>query len=314
MANKRVHYYKIKLKRFLNNADYTYELKKVLQNIFSNYCTIINNGVAKTLTLRYMNEDVSLDILQDEQNWCFGRVGKDKDPSYVIIRDNNTKDFEYVLNNKSLLKKSLESCTYFLLNYQTGIISFIIGKDAPHVNVLTNIVNQYDKNYTMFIENIINPESVNKLFTPGAMLSKVKFTFKTPNIEILKEAGLNREQITALSNMDVGEIDIIVKNRPHRYLTKNHKIISGLVNKMEKLPEKVKSGVKFTGRTSKTNSQDFSFNEENLIYNVEIVNEKKGDGVRRKLTPDEMAIEIRKKLYTLYEDNIGDLIYLANIE
>lgn len=314
MANKKVYFYKITVKQAITNKDVTAKLKNIFNSIFNKYSTGINKGTAKSMTLHHIGEEISLDVLIDDNQWCFSRVGKKKDPAYNIIRNNSTKDYQYVLSQNELLNKSLEVCTYFLINYRTGLVAFIMGIDAPSVQVLVNIVNEFEQNYIMSIDNILNPESVNKLIVPGAVLNKIQYTFRTPNPEVLVALGLKKEQVTALGLMDLSEIRLVIKNQPHKYLSKNPKHIENLIKELKKLPEKFRQSFLLVGRTPKTSSKTYGFKEENMCFNVDIPNEKIVDGQKIKLTPDDIANEIYDKLRFLYNDNEGELMCMANIE
>jgi len=314
MATKNVYFYKATLKEVISNKEVTNNIKAIFLNIFSTYTTPINNGTFKSMTLHHSAEEISLDILIDDDNWCFARVGKKKDPAYNVIRDNATKDYKYVLTNAELAIKTLEVCTYFLINYKTGLVGFIIGNDAPSVSVLVNIVNEFDQNYMMCIDNILNPESATKLVVPGAMLSKVKYTFRTPSVEALIALGLNMEQVTALGLMDISEIQLLVKSEPHKYLSKQPNNIEELVNSVRRLPQKIKESFLLIGKTPNTSSKPYGFKEENLYYSIEIPNDKIIDGKKVKFTPDEVANDICEKLKLLYSRNVGELMCMANIE
>ncbi|HID0814613.1 TPA: hypothetical protein ACXNW8_000195 [Clostridium botulinum] len=314
MANKKVYFYKVTVRETISNKDTTNELKSIFGNIFSKNSIPINSGEAKSMALHNAGQEISLDILSDDAMWCFARVGKKKDPAYNIIRDNTTKDYDYVLSESELSKKSLESCTYFLINYSTGLVSFILGKDAPNVQVLVNIVNEFEQNYIMCIDNILNSESVSKLVVPGAVLNKIQYTFRTPNVDVLRTLGLNREQITELGLMDVSEIHLLIKNEPHKYLSKEPECIEKLINTLKKLPKQLRETFSLTGRTPNTASKPYGFKEENMYFNVDIPNEKVKDGVKVKLTPDDIANDIYSKLKLLYNSNEGELLCMANIE
>lgn len=314
MAKKNVYFYKVTLKEIISNQDVTNNIKAVFSNIFNVYTTPINKGNVKSMTLHHSGEEISLDILIDNNNLCFARVGKKKDPAYNVIRNNATKYYDYVLTSAELVIKTLEACTYFLINYKTGLIGFIKGNDAPSVSVLVGIVNEYDSNYIMSIDNILNPESATKLVVPGAILSKIKYTFRTPNVEALVALGLNQEQVTKLGLMNICEVQLIIKSDPYKNLSKKTNNIKELVNSLMQLPKRLRESFLLIGRTPNTSSKPYGFKEENLYYSIEIPNDKIIDGKKTKFTPDEIANDIFAKLKLLYDRNIGELMCMANIE
>lgn len=312
MTVKKVYFYAITLKQTIKNEKINDRLKDILENIFERECT--NNDGIKTMTINCQKENISLDILKEDGEYLFGRVSKPKDSSYALIRDNETKRCENVLTEEDILRKNLEICTYFLLDYTTGIIGYITGKSAPTVYSLTNIVNQYDANYFMTIDCILNPESVNALISAGTEIGRIKYTYRVPNVEILSYLGLNREQIVALGETDVQEIELVIKSEPRKPLAKGHPIIQTLINAFRNLPNNVKETVNFIGKTETTATQSYKFEEQNIIFSIDVPNEKIHQGIKRKLTVNEVADKIFENLKKVYIENREHLIRFANIE
>lgn len=312
MANKKVYYYTACIKEIATNRDVTNNMRDIFNRIFNGVC--VNNNGIRTMTLCQAKECISLDILFESENYLFARVGKAKDPSDAVIRDNATKRYEYVLTGEELENKTLEICTYFLLDYKCGIVGFILGKAAPSVQSLINIVNENDENHFMSIENIASPESIRRLMTPGATIGKIKYTFRVPDVDILRELGLTREQIVALGETDVHEIDLTIRNKPWRNLTSDTGVIQKVIDSFAVLPELIKDSVSITGKTRNSSLQPYKYDEQDIVYSIDVPVEKFEDGLKRKLTVDEVADEVLHKLRSIYIENKPHLLRFANLE
>lgn len=312
MANKKIYYYTISLREMGTNRNVNANIRAIFDNVFDREC-VDNNGI-RSMTLVRENENISLDILHEDEHFMFGRVGKEKDISDAIIRDTNTKGYEYVLEGAELEYKTLEICTYFLLDYTHCIVGFILGKSAPSVYSLVNIVNGYDAMHMMTIDNIASPENVRALLNPGSTLGKIKYSVRVPNTEILRYLGLNRRQIVALRNTNVYEAELVIKNRPRRNLTEDLGAIDTVVTAFSELPDAIKDTLSMTGRTANSTSQQYKFTEQDIVYSVDVPTAVNEDGQRRRLTVDEVANEVYNRLERVHRENIQHLIRFANIE
>lgn len=310
MATKKAYYYIATINEVATNRDVTVSIKTIFENVFQHKC-VENNGI-KTMMLS--EGKVSLDILFNTDLYLFARVGRKKDSSDAIIRDNQTKKYEYVLAGEDLLNKTLEICTYFLLDYTTGVVGFIIGKAAPSVQSLINIVNENYDEYIMKVDNIVSPESVRALMNPGSSIGKIKYKFRVPNVDILKHVGLDREQITSLYNTDIYEVELVIKNQPRRNITEDDNKISDIINKFAALPQAIKDTLAIHGKTRNSSSQDYSFDENEIVYSIDVPADKTVEGQKITLTVDEVANEIFIRLRNIYNENKSALLSFANLE
>jgi|GEM_PF-6045361 len=311
MANKRIYYYSIQIKEVVGNGDVTANIRNLFDNVFNTHC--VRNNAIRTMSLGRGEDQASLDIIFEDNNYLFARVGKAKNPSDALIRDNATKGYNPVLSGADLINKTLEICTYFLLDYNRGIVGFILGKSAPSVHSLIYIINEYDDDHAMTITSISGPESVRVLQNPGSVLGKIKYTIRTPDVTVLRHLGLTRMQIAALGNSQVQELELTIKNTTRKNLSSDRDVISGIVDAFAALPQEIKKRTSMIGRAQNTSTQTYAFNEQDIVYSVDIPEDVNEDGTRRRYTADELAEEILTRMRNIYREHANDIAMFAGI-
>jgi hypothetical protein len=310
MTIKQAYYYSCSIHEVSTNRNVTKDIKSIFDDVFKKEC--IDNGGIKTMSLN--SEKATLDIIYEDNTYLFARVGKAKDQSDALIRDQKTMKYKYVIENKDLGSKYLEICTYFLLDYSTGIVGFILGKSAPTVSTLINIVNLHYQEYIMTIDNIVSAEHVKALMSPGSTIGKIKYSFAVPNVDILKYIGLKPKQIAALTDTEVFDLDLVIRNKPRKSITSDNRKIRAIIGSFEELPEQIKKTLSFTGKTSTSSTQDYDFDVQNMVYSITVPTEKIVDSKKKKLSIDEVASDVFIKLRNLYISNKKDLIRFCNRE
>lgn len=179
MSCKKAYFYWIELLDNQNNKKDISELKPIFQNIFkensSNKCLKLDDKI---------DNKVKMDILRDD-NYLFCKLSKEKDNALIQIRDSETNKANLVINPRDIDKKAIEIYTYFLLDYQQGIVSIIHGRSAPSEKILINILDRYNTNYKLQINNVFSIDSYKKLYKKGSKLAKICVEFSKPNDEIV---------------------------------------------------------------------------------------------------------------------------------
>lgn len=313
MAKKTIYYYTVSIKNEMNNRDETSNIKTIFDQIFQDNCVVNNeDGVERrSLLLSTGLKQVTMDIIINNENYLFARVGKIKSNSDMQFRDRQTLANYDVLGHEEVRSKGVEICTHFLLDYTIGIVGFIFGQSAPSANILNNIINNYNDERFMCLENIASPESINALCTDGAVLNKINYTFTIPSPEILSYLGLSRTQIDALGDMDTREIQLSIKNEPRKSLSKARDAIGTLIDAF-RVDRNNTRNLTFTGKSSVSSAQKYSFDVSNISYSIDIPLDRVENGERVSLIPSELADEVYGKMRDVYTPNRGNLILFSN--
>lgn len=318
MAIRKIYYYRISIEDRVNHNDFTINARIILNDIFNNNCIVTHN--MSSLVLDHgevrtgQNVDrVTLDILHNDNQYLFARVGKTKDVNEALIRDIRTNQIDNVVNPNEIAFKKLEIFTYFLLDYTNGILGFVEGQSAPSVNTIGNIINNYSDIYEMTLENIVSKDAVRTLLAPGSVISRLNYTFRVPNPEILAGLGLSREVIDILTDTDVTQASLVIRNDRRRYLTSEPNVIQRLIGTLEEVALDRNSDVSVVGRTPNSSLQEYSFEMENYSASVDIPTTRVDNGILVTLPLGEIAEEAFVRMRAAYTLNRDNLINLGNV-
>jgi hypothetical protein len=315
MANRRVYYYKINIFDRYTQNNLTHNANNIFNEIFRLNCVNANGVNSLTLDQGEHNVDrITMDIIRRDANHLFARVGKTKDINEALIRDIRTNEINTVVDVADNEHKKLEIFTYFMLDYTTGILGFIEGQAAPNVINLINITSRYSDIYTMEIENIVSNETVRALLTPGSIISKLNYNFRVPTVEILEELNMPREVIDVLTDTDLTQARLVLRNDPRKHLTSEQNIIGRLIDAIQNNPLDVSDEISLIGRTVNSSLQEYSFDIQNFSTTVDIATSHIVDGILSTYTLAEVADEAFARMSLAYNNQKNNIINLGNIE
>ncbi|NFI51679.1 hypothetical protein FDA52_01570 [Clostridium botulinum] len=310
MGTRNVYYYSVNLRKTYSNENITQKLKQKFEEIFNANAKEQELSNIKSLDLQ--NGKVTLDIINDTEDFLFARVGKQTEYYNVICRDKSTMEYQSPIDTDNI-NQVLEICTYFLLDYNKGIVGFVFGKAAPTPNSLISIIADYDNETFMTITRIASPESVRALFKPGSTLKKFKYTVRTPNIEILESLKINDNLKLKMIEMEKQEIEIIIKN-------KNKPLFNTLEQTKEFIQDifesKEKDNIALTGNSGSSRQKEFKFLEQDITYPIEIKDYEiiEGTKAKRRLNNKNIANNVYISLQDVYNKNYKEILMYAGME
>lgn len=314
MATRRVYYYKINIFDRYTQNDLTLNANTIFNDVFRANCVNANGLNSLILDQGENNVDrITMDIIRVDDHHLFARVGKTKDINEALIRDTITNEINTVVDVADNEHKKLEIFTYFMLDYTTGILGFIGGQSAPNVINLINIINKYSDIYLMEIENIVSNETVRALLTPGSVISKLNYNFRVPSIEILEALNVPREIIDVLTDTDLTQARLVLRNDKRKNLTSEQNTIGRLIDAIQHNPLDVSDGISLTGRTVNTSLQEFSFDMQNFSTTVDIATSHVLNGIISPYTLEEVADEAFARMSLAYNNQKNNIINLGNI-
>lgn len=309
MANKKVYYYTFEVSSGNERRNLLpQEIRNLVNGIFNENCVNSNN-----LTHLVLNpeatvlERVTMDIISNDENYLFGRIGKYKDNSESLFRNINTYEVSDVGNDEMFL----EIYTYFILDYSYNIIGYINGRSAPNAFQLEGIINSYQEEYTMSLSNIVSGETVRALNTPGATISKIEYTYRVPDIRILAHLGLNREEVLELQETEYKTVDISIKNERRKSLTGDSPIIDRLIDAFSRNNNLEKK--RFKGKVPNSSSQEYGFEMENYSTKIDVPITRVENGNLIRYSLEEIAEQIIARLRAGYLANRRHILRFANI-
>lgn len=306
MSTRNVYYYCVEIRDVKSNKNITSDIKHIFNSIFDENATVVEGR----RTLKLQNGNITLDILVNNDNYLFARVGKETEHYNIVKRDKSTMKAEPVIKNEDI-NTVLEVCTYFLLDYNNGIVGFIFGKSAPTPNALINIITDYDSENTINITRIASPESVRALLKPGSTIKKVKYIMKTPNIEVLEALNIKDNIKQKMINMEKQEIEIIIKN-------KNKSVFPTWDETKEFIGElfqsKEKEDISLFGNSGKSRQKEFKFLEQDISYPIEIKEYEVKDNKKIRIDNEIISTSVYESLRVVYNSNYNDIIRFAGMD
>ena len=303
MATRKVYYYSLDLRDVKGNIDVTKDIKNIFEGIFNSNAQRIDS--IRTLSLQ--NDKITLDMLKNNDEFLFARVGKETEHYNILKRDKSTKKFEEVLT-RSEKDKILEVCTYFLLDYKKGIVGFIFGQAAPNPNAIVSIITDYSDKYTLCIDRISSPESVKSLLRPGSTIKKVKYIMRTPNIEILDALDIKANLKNKMIHMQKQEIEILIKN--------GNKTMFSSVEEMKDFIYEIfsaqeKEDIILYGNSGGGRQKEFKFLEQDISYSIDIKEYDTKGTTKIRLSNNEVQQNVYNDLKVLYNKNYEEILMYA---
>lgn len=303
MGTRKVYYYSLDLREVRGNIDVTKNIKNIFDDIINSNAQKIDS----VMTLSLQNDKITLDILKNNSEFLFARVGKETEHYNILKRDKSTKKSEEVLT-RGEKDKILEVCTYFLLDYKNGIVGFVFGQAAPTPNAIVSIITDYSDKYTLCIDRISSPESVRSLLKPGSAIKKVKYVMRTPNIEILDALNIKSGLKKKMIHMPKQEIEILIKN--------GNKSMFSSVEEMKEFIEEIfsaqeKEDIVLYGNSGGGRQKEFKFLEQDISYSIDIKEYDIEGTIKRRLSNDEIQQNVYNDLKALYNKNYEEILMYA---
>lgn len=233
MARKKVSYYSLSLKKSETGTCVDNKtLKDEINKIIKKNCDK-SDGLEHIILQGELNsfERITMDIISNDEDYLFARLGKLKGNGEVLVRHLKTNKANGIANDDV----RPEIYTYFLLDYNYGILGYLNNNSIPKPDVITNIFSRYNDSFCMEIHNIVNPKTVMDLMKPGSELGQIEYSYKIPNIYILEGLGLDKETVIELEDLEYDTVSITINNEPRKKLTKEYKKIKKLIELFDKM-------------------------------------------------------------------------------
>jgi len=196
MRTRNVFFYAMYLTKDEISIDYR-KLSSLIHDIFKGVKTIEIDGTFSK---------IYIDNIWETENYLYGRLGRINDPNSIQIRDFSTYETSDVLDQSLIDKKGLETFTYFLFDYETGIISTVRSMGAPSISSLCGIIKKKGDGYDATTKPVLNvgSEIIEKLLSSD-ILYNVDISHAIPSPKVLGPMGLGNDEIFALTKAGVGQ-------------------------------------------------------------------------------------------------------------
>ena len=320
MAVKKVYYYKASIKDNNTNELLHNNFKEIFDEIIADNILVEEEDGVTSIILdegKSINghrvDRITMDIISNDDNYFFTRIARSKDTKETFIRNIETNELEEVLDPQERAYKTLDICTYCLLDYHNGVVAYMEGQSAANISKFKLFIDNFSHGkYEMIIDNIASTESVRALLSPGSILNKINYEFRVPRVEILNGLGLSPKAIDALSDTDLTEAKLILKNDPRKPLSKVQNVINDIVD-IFKSENQCGNHVSLVGKTPNTATQEYTYQYKNYSSSIDIPTTKIINGITVVLSIEEMAREAYQRIMSAYCSSKEHLENLANL-
>ncbi|WXR61195.1 hypothetical protein WG909_12970 [Peptostreptococcaceae bacterium AGR-M142] len=311
MVTKKVYFYKVSMYKEgeIQKKDYYKNLKKEYNSVFKKRLQ------GNSLDLNNGEKVITMDIINEGDNFIFGTIGHVKDSNGIHFRDYKSLQSSEILSKEDFENKGIEIFTYFFLDYDCGILSIISGQSTPKAEILNNILSKYtDRTLVTEITPIMNPKSAEELLKPNSELCKFSYKMAVPSPDVLGcIPGLNEDEnfLGTLIDSDIYEFEILLKSAPRSCISSDENCIKRFIDFFSNNSTN-KRKVKFEGKSRGEKQQTYYLNEYPFTSYADINYYKKEGGHKEYFSFKELNQFVENSLYLAYKNKRIDLKRFAN--
>ncbi|MBQ8200231.1 MAG: hypothetical protein IJZ74_00535 [Clostridia bacterium] len=179
----------------LSNSD----IETYFQRICAEKMQTLVNG-HKAMNITVSSSHYVIEVISIEDHRAFIKIGQQNPSNTVALRDRTTLETESVPMKESQL---LELYTFCLIDFETGIVSYIGINGAPRISAVRNLFDQNlerDENVSAHLAAIMTNDIL-KVLVNKHIISKLSVTVAVPEDQILSDIGLDRESFDSVRNV-----------------------------------------------------------------------------------------------------------------
>ena len=302
---RKVSFYRLSLeKQTLIPGSNTVQVKQLSDSDIEVYFKRICAGKMQALANEHkaMNITVSssqyvIEVISYEEHRAFIRIGQQNPSNTVALRDRTTLETESVPMKESQL---LELYTFCLIDFETGIVSYIGINGAPRISAVRNLFDQRidrGENVSAHLAAIMTDDILD-ILVKKHIISMLSVTVAVLEDKILSDIGLDRESFDSIRN-------IKTKIVTYKLVGQRNKNIFSSSNKLAELIASVKmkygndlKGLNANAKDQGEKSQSYDLMQYNFTKKVDLGKEDSG------LLLDDDFKEALLQTYTRYKDEL----------
>lgn len=276
---------------------------QLFQEIYASMQELHNGCRAKTVNLS--RSTVVVEVISINDSMVFARIGQPNSANTVGIRDERTLEINDVPMGPN---QNLELFTYCLIDFETGVVSYIGIQGAPKINALGALFSSHDfgRTITARLAAILTDDII-QLIAHKNIIGKISFTVTIPNDDVLANVvDVGANEFDALRNVKYREATYdIVANRNKNVFERS----SNLSNLVDALVGRFGDGLrklKVRAKDYTESMQTYDLMDYNFTRKVTLGNPKD----HNTLTEDDF-LEALKKTYL---QNKNDLLKYTRID
>lgn len=277
---------------------------------------IANNSINHAITLTHEEdvEPITLDVLENTDEYLFCRLNKKKPNNTMQKRNYVTQEISDVLTAEEVANSGVEWFTYCIIGYTHGVMSIINSKGAPNDRAFARLFAKYMNRYKFETEAIPNNELVRELLdgqTPH--VTKIFFEIARPNLQFLEGVlGFSDDDLLEAVSDKTSSISFTIKPDLRGSLLKNRGLIASLIRQMRDRRQGY-SAVKITGKANDTERQrEYDLYEEYFKYPITVEEFRQEGGRRVERNKDLILRDYRREMMIVYNQHKDVILAMSN--
>lgn len=305
-TKRKVSFYKLSLEKFtlikerntvrvelLSNE----KLLQYFRKLYDEKTTQLRNG-NKAINVSTSAGDYVVEIVEFDDKHTYMKIGRQNPSDTVALRDTQTLETEIVPMRESQL---LELFTYCLLDFETGIISYIGINGAPRISAIRSLFDNCffkEENVAAKLAAIMTDDILQTL-VHKSIISKLTLTVAIPDDSILSDTlGLNESAFDSLRNVKTRTASYkLVATRNKNIFESSSKLAELIATIKERFGDRVQ-GLTANAKDAHENSQAYDLLHYNFTKTV-VLNTKNTAELNEQQFKDALH-----ETYTTYKDEL----------
>ena len=302
---RKVSFYRLSLeKQTLIPGTNTVQAKQLsdsdIEAYFQRICAEKMQALAnehKAMNVTVSNNQYVIEVISYEKHRAFIKIGQQNPSNTVALRDRTTLETESVPMRESQL---LELYTFCLIDFETGIVSYIGINGAPRISAVRNLFGQRidrGENVSAHLAAIMTDDILD-ILVKKHIISMLSVTVAVPEDKILSDIGLDRESFDSIRNIKTKMVTYkLVGQRNKNIFSSSDKLAELIASVKIKHGDNLK-GLNANAKDQGEKSQSYDLMQYNFTKTVVLGKEDSG------LLFDDDFKEALLQTYTCYKDEL----------
>ena len=302
---RKVSFYRLSLeKQALIPGTNTVQVKQLsdsdIEVYFKRICAEKMQALAnehKAMNITVSSSQYVIEVISYEEHRAFIRIGQQNPSNTVALRDRTTLETESVPMKESQL---LELYTFCLIDFETGIVSYIGINGAPRISAVRNLFGQRTdrgENVSAHLAAIMTDDILD-ILVKKHIISMLSVTVAVPEDKILSDIGLDRESFDSIRNIKTKIVTYkLVGQRNKNIFSSSNKLAELIASVKMKYGDDLK-GLNANAKDQGEKSQSYDLMQYNFTKKVDLGKEDSG------LLLDDDFKEALLQTYTRYKDEL----------
>lgn len=247
------------------------EIQKFFMSLYENKMQNIGNG-RKAISIRTLRRQVILEVMKVQNSIVFAKIGQENTANTVGLRDSETLKTE---NVPMTANQQLELFTYCLIDFATGIISYIGINGAPKISAIKYLFADYlGDNYTVYLDSILTDDILTQLVNKSK-IGGIRYSVALPPDEILNDSlSLGRNEFDEYRNINRATAEYVITAKRNKNIFVSSSYLSNVISAVqEKFGDHVKS-IRVKAKNDNEKMQEYNLFEYNFSKIVDLETDK----------------------------------------